>query len=68
MNLFSHVTKRMLILHESTHYIVPYEKEYFFLNVFFFYRNTWVFSFTLEVEGFFLFAMISYLHKKFQRK
>ena len=34
-NLFSYRKKMILILYKNNHYIIPYKKNYFFLNIYF---------------------------------
>ena len=59
--------KKIIILHENNHYINPYKKNCFFLNVYYLSTITFHFYFFLDVEGVFFFLMASYLHKKFQK-
>ena len=58
-----------LALHEKNHYITPYKKNCFFLNIYFslYYNISVFFYFNLEVEDVFFILMASYLKKKFQR-
>ena len=53
-NLFSYRNRRILILYENIHYIIPFEKNCFFLNIFL-SAITFSFYFILQVEVMFFF-------------